>query len=268
MSLYHRVRSRRDLPCDPPPPAPRPWGTEGWRVVAGMATHAPRAGTAAKPIRWIANQVDELHVHCNGMVVVPPELPRLPNVRYYADGSDNGAGAKLRYLGDPTIDVAFGVDDDLLYPPDYVSHSLACLLWDPTSTFCYHGVRLEAPYATYRKNRKVWNGLLGLSEPQLCHVLGTGTAFWSPRDALGGGPREADTPWPVRIDTPCGHAVLSRGGRIVCPPRRDPWIRAHGPAGKYCSITAMTTRDASPIDTYVLSHGVHLIPLLPAEAWP
>ena len=260
MSRYLRTRARRMAGTEDytARPSPRPTGTEGWRVVAGMATHGPRIATADLPILSIARQVDVLHVVLNGERYVPDHLPRLPNVRYHADGSDLGARAKLYHLTDIDAEAAFGVDDDLLYPHDYVSHSLALLQTDPGSTYCYHGVRLNERYDTYRQSRAVWSGLRGLSgEPVRVHVLGTGTCFWSPHHALGGGPRWDDSPWPVRIDTPTGHRVWQRGGRVLCPPRRDPWIRAHRHADKACSIVRMTSEDPSDIDRYVLEHGVH-----------
>jgi hypothetical protein len=257
MMITRSIYRRRTF--DPAPVSPRPAGTEGWWVVAGMATHGTRIATAGKAIESIARQVDELIVNLNGETSVPDHLPRWTNIHYRADGSDNGAASKLRGLHASVIDVAFGVDDDLYYPHDYVAHSLAHVLADPSRTYCYHGVRLHADYTTYRKSRTVWSGLRGLSTARACHVLGTGTSFWSTRYAVG--PRELDCPWPVRIDTPCGWAVIQRGGSIVCPPRRDPWIGSVREADRTVAICRMTTLDASPIDDYVRETGLHLVPL-------
>ena len=94
------------------------------RVVAGMATMPSRAKTFPKAFLGIINQVDRLYLYLDGHAEVPECTHGDPRVVPIFASEQPGLGGDGKYLGllqesQPCFYV--GVDDDIVYPPDYVA---------------------------------------------------------------------------------------------------------------------------------------------------
>lgn len=135
------------------------------KIVASMATCEGRESCKWDAIKSIQPQVDELHVYDN---------TKLPDI------GDAGKFDPLhKYLG--RGDVLFlTLDDDLIYPPDYVSTVLKFMYkncrsekWD---ILTFHGRTLYKPYARnyYEDVCKVRVRCLGDSPGAFVEVGGTG----------------------------------------------------------------------------------------------
>jgi hypothetical protein len=250
MMITRSVYRRRTF--DPGPVSPRPEGTEGWWVVAGMATQPARLATLAGAVMSIARQVDELHVYLNALDEPPAGLPRATNIRYHC-GADLGAAAKLGYQAG--ADVYLSVDDDLIYAGDYVARHLAAQIRYTDTITCVHGSVLRPDYEGYTSSRRVLSGYRGLSMDAPVHVIGTGTAAWKPREIHI--PVSAATR-PVQIDVPVSIYARSRGMRTVCIAHPAcTMVDTHG-ADQSVAICRMTQRDSSAIDADVMASGLHL----------
>lgn len=121
------------------------------QVWAGMATLADRAGTRALAIDSIIGQVDRLIV---------------------AAGDTRGDQAKFLGCAEAPDDAIFlGVDDDLIYPADYVTTILRGLRAYPNSIVSFHGWRMNEKGDTYAENFRC---LENVWDDEQVHVAGTG----------------------------------------------------------------------------------------------
>jgi hypothetical protein len=90
------------------------------------------------------------------------------------NGEERGDQAKFAACEEAPEDVIFiGVDDDLIYPPDYVQRIVAGIARDPDAIVSFHGWRMNEQGDAYAENfrclENVWD-----DEP--VHVAGTGVS--------------------------------------------------------------------------------------------
>src|SRR5699024_9778039 len=98
-------------------------------VIAGLATMPSRVQVLREAFNSIYWQVDEVYVFLNNFDYVPGFL-KLPGVKIFRsqefhDYKDVG---KFFALRDVKEGILFTIDDDILYPPDYVSQMLSYLV--------------------------------------------------------------------------------------------------------------------------------------------
>lgn len=94
------------------------------RIVA-MATFPPRRQGMIETVRRLLPQCDVLHIYMNGYTVRPPELPHDPKLDIILAGPgckmpDMQSHGKFYWIGDED-GYYCSVDDDILYPADYVA---------------------------------------------------------------------------------------------------------------------------------------------------
>jgi hypothetical protein len=117
-------------------------------IWAGMATLPERAGARAMAIESLLPQVDHLHV---------------------AFGHEAGLAIKLTVC-EHASGVYLGVDDDLVYPPDYVQALLAGLERHPRSVVGFHGYRVDV----HGRRSENYRCLDAVGEDVQVDVLGSG----------------------------------------------------------------------------------------------
>ena len=167
----------RARPFSAPPEHVRDVGPPA-RVVAGMATHLGRRDVVERAVRSIAAQVDELHLHLNDYDE-PPVGVRLANVKIttpadYGDLNDVGKFLALERL-DGT-EFLFTVDDDIVYPPDYVRRMLTTLeQFGRGVALGVHAAVLANPMKRFYEDRSVAHFQRSAPHRYLADVLGTGT---------------------------------------------------------------------------------------------
>lgn len=119
-------------------------------IWAGMATLLERAGSRVMAVESLLPQVDRL--------VISP-------------GDERGVDAKYDACAVMPDDAIFlGVDDDLLYPPDYVETTLRWLDEFPGCIVAYHGFTLDEE----GQRADNYRCLDRLDEPVRVHVIGSG----------------------------------------------------------------------------------------------
>ena len=107
------------------------------KVLAIMPTIPRREETAKAVVQGLRKQGASVLVHLNGHGSVPPWAtgPGLQG-RLHPEGT----GPAVRLTIVPEADAIFFVDDDMAYPPDYVTRTLAALRRLGAGTaVCYHG---------------------------------------------------------------------------------------------------------------------------------
>lgn len=108
--------------------------------VANLATYPPRHASMLDVVRALAPQLDRLNVVLNEYEQVPQDLDAFSNVVGILPEHDTkDAGKFLPDVSD--ADYVFLVDDDLIYPDDYVARTIASFEALGPSGFvgAYHG---------------------------------------------------------------------------------------------------------------------------------
>lgn len=93
-------------------------------IVANLATYPPRQSFLPRVVAAIAPQVDRLNVVLNRYETIPEFLREMRNVVPILPGHDTMATGKF-YPDSSEADYVFFVDDDVVYPEDFVSKSIA-----------------------------------------------------------------------------------------------------------------------------------------------
>ncbi len=93
-------------------------------IRAHLATFPIRSGILMQTVQSILPQVDRLFICLNDYDHVPEELAQEPKIEAMIPDRDLKDAGKFAFVPEPD-DLVFTIDDDILYPPDYVSKTLA-----------------------------------------------------------------------------------------------------------------------------------------------
>jgi hypothetical protein len=151
-----------------------------------MATMPTRAASLPCALHSILGQVDSLYLYLDGIDEVPAAARDDPRVVPVFSKDVPGLGCDGKFIAlvresEPFLFV--GVDDDLVYPPDYVARLAA----ERAAVACpcivgVHGVRLQQPLQSYLRDRIVFHFAKACAVREPVHVLGTGTLLFDTHD--------------------------------------------------------------------------------------
>lgn len=151
-------------------------------VIAGLATMPSRLPLLRDAFNSIYWQVDEVHVFLNNFDEVPEFLQR-PRVTIYRsqDFEDYKDVGKFFALTQVDEGILFTIDDDILYPADYVTKLLSYLAsTDYQAVVGVHGFHLPR-YPKSFFDRRLFHFRKKLDDVALASVLGTGTIAFDVR---------------------------------------------------------------------------------------
>jgi hypothetical protein len=149
-------------------------------ATASMASIPSREKMLRRTVASILKQVDGLNVYLNGYRETPSFLldPKIHVVhsREYGDLRDNG---KFFFLDSVLSGYHFTIDDDIVYPPDYVQKCIVKIeQYDRRAVVGCHGVNLASPVEHFMKGREVLHFKGALARDRLVNLLGTGTTAY------------------------------------------------------------------------------------------
>lgn len=150
-------------------------------ISANMATFPARRKCSLEAIESIYDQVDVLRIYLNEYDVVPTEYQR-DKIEVVCGPKDLKSSGKVLWAKQPN-QYYFCVDDDILYPPDYVERTLRKLdSYNNNAIVSYHGRK-------FKNNRKVSNYFKGYQEyyhfkeekvaDSDVEVIGNGVSCWN-----------------------------------------------------------------------------------------
>jgi hypothetical protein len=152
------------------------------RVVAGIATMPSRAATFPLAVRSIIDQVDMLYLYLDGHEKVPESVRNDPRVVPIFARDEPGLGCDGKFLGmlrERRSCLYVGVDDDIIYPPNYVSHlSRALAACGSCAVVGVHGIKLTSPFTSYLRDRRVIHFSRALGQSERVDLLGSGTTMF------------------------------------------------------------------------------------------
>jgi hypothetical protein len=194
-----------------------------------MSTIAWREPGLARAIASILPQVDRLNVFLQGYATAPACLddPRVVVVRD-ADAPESaalGASAKFHWLwrGEVADGYHFAVDDDLEYPPDYVSYCVHKIEeYGRRPIVGFHGAIYNPVVDSYFNDRALWKYDEECDSDRFVHMLGTGTTAHH-TSAIRLSP--ADFPEPNSCDLFMGIAAQKQSVPMLCLARPAEYLK-------------------------------------------
>lgn len=153
------------------------------KIIAGMATFAGREKNLLEAVSSIIGQVDELNVYCNNMSRIPGFL-RNKKINVFEsrkEAGDIGDIGKF-YAVERANGYFFSLDDDIIYPHDYVNTSIYNIeRYRRKHVITYHGrIFNNLPVTTYYRGASFSIACLNeqIKDTQL-HVGGTGVMCYN-----------------------------------------------------------------------------------------
>ena len=202
------------------------------QVVGCMTTFPGRFDILREVVHNIATQLDALLIYVNESVDGLPDLSDIPCV-YIFDGKDhagdllaNGKPYLLNFVEDCEV---FMLDDDFIYPPDYVARHLALLRrMGGRCLTTTHGSVIPENSAWYYERNASLISHRAVNRLQMCNLAGSGTVCFDqkrlPVDI-------ADLMQEVMVDLKLSLAARDAGLPIFVLPREDDWLTAILKAG-------------------------------------
>lgn len=144
------------------------------KSIGRMATVPWRTDILPRVVQSLAGQLDELHIY-TGDCEVPDEVRNLSSVRVTPGPN---VGDRGRWTGGKDDDgYVLCLDDDILYPPDYVARMIATLnQYQCKAVMGVHARTFHRPKPqSYFGDSETWHFAAKLHAPQTVHLLGTGT---------------------------------------------------------------------------------------------
>lgn len=211
-------------------------------IIANLATYPPRSENLEKVVAVISPQVDRLNIVLNQYDALPDELKKYPNVFLFIPDED------LKDVGKFYPDVSdakyvFLIDDDIIYPPDYVSATIARFeaLALQNCMGGYHGSLymrprlgqlIRSPGLLFTYNKRVADFRSGkfclfdeLETATVVDQIGSGTAILRGKDMP---PFEYMRTSVKYVDVRLARWCFERGIIPVCLPRAAGWIGGVG----------------------------------------
>ena len=195
------------------------------KIVGSMATFPARFNILPKVIASIIDQVDYLFVYVNQSDTLPdclnhPKIYAFLGTEHAGDLSANGKVYALKYVQQS---IFFTLDDDLIYPADYVDRMHATL-----QAFHYQvGVSIHAsifsPDLSWYYERSSFYGLrMSLSEHKLVTLIGSGGFCYHQKHLQCNWADFADE---VRVDITYSALAKAQKIPLLCIQRPADWIQ-------------------------------------------
>jgi hypothetical protein len=208
--------------------------TPSWRDarVAAMATFAPRFANLPRVVASLAPQVDALLIYVNDAPADFPDLSRWSNVHvFFAKdwAGDLSANGKMHHLNFLENCYVYTVDDDFIFPPDYVAR-LTDLLDRCQRRCCVavHGSIFPPTVRWYYERTTVFASQRSLRRHQLVTLAGSG-AFAFHQSTLP--VRFDDFRSKVMVDLRLSREARRHGLPIFAVARPEGWLRFLGGEG-------------------------------------
>lgn len=154
------------------------------KVTAYMATFPTRELIIAEAVESLLPQVDKLVIWVNGEMELPQICYHKKVELYWGKdvlGFDLGCAGKFAFAFE-WDGYIFTVDDDIIYPSDYVERSIAKIEeYERKCVLSWHGRQTSLPITVYRSAKDMIKNCSfqqTVAEDTECHIIGTGVMFF------------------------------------------------------------------------------------------
>jgi hypothetical protein len=147
--------------------------------VAAMATMASRLETFRKVLPVIHAQVDHVFIYLDGYTAFPKFLENFDRVTVYKAEDVGNLHCSSRFLCLQELNapaVVAMVDDDIIYPPNYIDRLVGELKeCDGNAIVGVHGRIFVPPHKSYVRDAVVYHFAKELPRSRHVHAVGVGT---------------------------------------------------------------------------------------------
>jgi len=147
-------------------------------IHCGLASYPARINALEQAVESIIGQVDFLHVYLNDYNEIPRFLKK-NKIGVYLSGEHSGnlGDAGKFFKSGQTRGYYLSIDDDLVYPKDYVWRIVRRIEhYGRLAVVGVHGKIMKPEVRSFYRDKAVFHHCLtGLKKDQIVHVLGTGT---------------------------------------------------------------------------------------------
>lgn len=194
-------------------------------ITASVVSIPSRKEALHAVVERILPQVTRLLVYLNDYHKVPKFL-RDANITVNVSQDHGNLGDVGKFFGtEHIVGYHLLLDDDLLYPEDYVRRMLEKIEeHDRRVCVGVHGVILRPPVSDYHRDRRTIHYREQLNTDQPVHLLGTGTLAYH-TDTIRFKPQDFEVPNMADIWT----AVRAQRSRVgmICVARDSNWLRSN-----------------------------------------
>jgi len=238
-------------------------------IVATCASLATREHLLRQAFGSIVDQVDAFCVYLNGYQRIPDFLrhPKVLHAVLSIEAGYRAGEAKFWFWDsdqfkavpapwDPDT-VGITIDDDIIYPRDYVARMVEALDRRPGSIACVHGSVLTEPFVGWRESRRNVHFAEGLEADARIHVPGTGTMAFRARDWTF---KLREYEWSHCCDVAAAVYGLRRGIEVWCLSRRPGWLKPLAPPSTGSAVSRQRIMaDVDQVETRLIRE---------AGSWP
>jgi len=151
-------------------------------TIGGMATIKSRLSTLEAVLDSIVNQLSILYVYFNDHKEVPRFISKYRNVVAILGVDSYGdlnANAKMYFMDYEESGIAFTLDDDIIYPSNYVSRMLAMYSRYPKGAcLSVHGSVIPDHASWYYERKIVYGFQNAMGKSNIVNLIGSGTAVF------------------------------------------------------------------------------------------
>ena len=140
-----------------------------------LTTIPSRRDVVLHTIDSVYDQVDEIRIVFNGYDHLPSWALRAPKIKGRVDPT-NRLSDCAKWLHVPDDGYVFTIDDDILYPDDYIFTMIDKIeQYNREAVATVHGSFFDLPFISYGMSKKSFRFMLGLPMDVLIPMIGTGT---------------------------------------------------------------------------------------------
>ncbi|MDC9620558.1 hypothetical protein PSI22_02650 [Xenorhabdus sp. XENO-7] len=192
--------------------------------IASLASIPKRKNNLYYTVKSIFSQIDELNVYLNGYKSIPDFLIKDKiNIYMSSKSGDFGDASKFYPLKDK-IGYLFTLDDDLIYPKDYIKKLVSKIdMYNRKNFICVHGNIIDrTSLSSYYDNKKGIHFRKSLDNDIFVNIPGTGTLAY--HSSLHSFSMES---FPIKNMSDIWVAVIAKRNniKIVAIDRKKYWIR-------------------------------------------
>lgn len=224
------------------------------KKIVGVASQRERKVGLWDTLNSLSPQVDEIHVWLNDYTEVP--FTEFENVTYYMEGNCGATGKikVLDFIKDSEF-YFFMVDDDILYPSDYVEQNLKTYTLGTIQSS--HGkVFPSLPISSFNHGDTSGYYFGGaIKEKKEIHAVGTGVCL-TDSSVVRNIPYDAFLDYPNMLDIWVSAYCINKKIKMYIQPHPQNWLKPNPKINQSNSIWETTKDREDKFRTSVFNHYI------------
>ena len=223
------------------------------KITALMTTIPIREEVVLITLDSIYDQVDEIRIVFNGYDRVPSWASKVPKIISYLDSSNQFTDcAKWQYL--PEEGYVFVIDDDIQYPPNYVS-TMICKIeqYKRKAVMTVHGSVFKRPFVSFGESKRAFHFEKALSRDIRVAMIANCTLSFHLETVR---PEFKDFLAPSRTDIWFSAVCLKKQIPMICVGHRAGWLKSLKTKGQTIWELSKTNKEFGDKNTEYIKENI------------